>query len=340
MKSLGEILDRGLYHSALEVDVPDAQCRRLTRHGHGADRRADQTDRHSQALESALEDKHRSWRSSIRRYAASQRASARRRAARTCTLSAHSGLPALAVPAGFSADGLPVGIDLLGGAFKEAQLLSIGLGVQQTLALRRPPFSTPALVDGKPPAPTTGSAKYGDAIVSIMYDQTTSRMTYAVTGSERNIAQLGAVWIGTGTPAKPGALRHRLLGPGLDANGVVLLTFRDREDLDEGQSDGSLLPANGSKRGRRTSYPAALTCSELRVREFVARRSSLVRLFERRATCPRTTAWLVNETPANQRVKGSAPSTADGGPERTTDPRFNTMTWSARRVTSSRSCVT
>ena len=229
VKSLADILDRGLYHSALEstlrmrnaVASRDTDTARIARNKRIAIR---------QALESALEDN---------KLVALVYPTLRRKPARigeaqggsTCTLSAHSGLPALAVPAGFSADGLPVGIDLLGGTFKEAQLLSIGLGVQQTLGLRRPPFSTPALVDRKPPAPTTGSAKYGDAIVSITYDQTTSRMTYAVTGSERNIAQLGAVWIGTGTPLKPGALRHRLLGPGLDANGVVLLTFRDREDL-------------------------------------------------------------------------------------------------------------
>jgi Asp-tRNA(Asn)/Glu-tRNA(Gln) amidotransferase A subunit family amidase len=229
VKSLADILDRGLYHSALEstlrmrnaVASRDTDTARIARNKRTAIR---------QALESALEDN---------KLVALVYPTLRRKPARigeaqggsTCTLSAHSGLPALAVPAGFSADGLPIGIDLLGAAFKEVQLLSIGLGVQQTLALRRPPFSTPALVDGKPPAPTTGNGKYGDAIVSITYDQTTSRMTYAVTGSERNIAQLGAVWIGTGTPAKPGALRHRLLGPGLDANGVVLLTFRDREDL-------------------------------------------------------------------------------------------------------------
>jgi Asp-tRNA(Asn)/Glu-tRNA(Gln) amidotransferase A subunit family amidase len=231
VKSLADILDRGLYHSALEstlrmrnaVASRDTDTARIARNKRSAIR---------QALESALEDN---------KLVALVYPTLRRKPARigeaqggsTCTLSAHSGLPALAVPAGFSADGLPVGIDLLGGAFKEAQLLSIGLGAQQTLALRRPPFSTPALVDGKPPAPTTGSAKYGDATVSITYDQTTSRMTYAVTGWERNIAQLGAVWIGTGTPAKPGALRHRILGPGLDANGVVLLSFRDREDLEK-----------------------------------------------------------------------------------------------------------
>ena len=143
VKSLADILDRGLYHSALEstlrmrnaVASRDTDTARIARNKRIAIRHA---------LESALEDN---------KLVALVYPTLRRKPARigeaqggsTCTLSAHSGLPALAVPAGFSADGLPVGIDLLGGAFKEAQLLSVGLGVQQTLALRRPPFSTPAL---------------------------------------------------------------------------------------------------------------------------------------------------------------------------------------------------
>src|SRR5262249_39409286 len=70
-----------------------------------------------------------------------------------CQLSASSGLPALAVPAGFTDDGLPVGVELLGRPWSEADLLSLGQGMEQTLALRRAPFSTPALVNGKAPPP-------------------------------------------------------------------------------------------------------------------------------------------------------------------------------------------
>jgi hypothetical protein len=152
----------------------------------------------------------------------------------TCQLSAHSGLPALAVPAGFSADAVPVGIDLLGAAFSEPDLLSLGYAIQQTLKLRRPPFSAPALVDGKPPRPRSGTASYGKVALNLTYDQTTSRLTFAVAGDARDVQRVAAVWISAGTPAKPGAARHRLFAPGQDSTGSVTLSAADREDLATG----------------------------------------------------------------------------------------------------------
>jgi amidase len=41
-----------------------------------------------------------------------------------CQLSANSGLPAIVVPGGFTADGLPVGVELLGRAWSEPQLIN------------------------------------------------------------------------------------------------------------------------------------------------------------------------------------------------------------------------
>jgi Asp-tRNA(Asn)/Glu-tRNA(Gln) amidotransferase A subunit family amidase len=229
VKSLSDILDRGLYHSALEstlrmrnaVVSRETNTARIARNKRVAIR---------QALESALANNELT----ALVYPTLRRKPARIGEAQggsTCTLSAHSGLPALALPAGFSADGLPIGIDLLGGAFKEAQLLSLGFAIQQSLALRRPPFSTPALMEGKAPAPVATSVSSGSVSITLSYDETTSRVSYAVTGADRDIAQLGTVWIGTGTPAKPGALRHRLMGPGVDRTGTIVLTYRDREEL-------------------------------------------------------------------------------------------------------------
>ncbi|MFB6156402.1 MAG: amidase, partial [Haloferacaceae archaeon] len=43
-----------------------------------------------------------------------------------CALAAHTGLPSLVVPAGFTDDGLPVGVELLGRAFAEPRLLALG----------------------------------------------------------------------------------------------------------------------------------------------------------------------------------------------------------------------
>jgi len=56
-----------------------------------------------------------------------------------CELSAHTGLPAVTVPAGFTDDGLPVGLELLGRRFDEARLLSLAAGVEDAVDGRRPP---------------------------------------------------------------------------------------------------------------------------------------------------------------------------------------------------------
>lgn len=63
-----------------------------------------------------------------------------------CSLSSNSGLPALSVPVGFSADGLPVGLELLGAAFNDVALLAVGYAVEQLEQARRPPASTPPLM--------------------------------------------------------------------------------------------------------------------------------------------------------------------------------------------------
>src|SRR5262249_15809710 len=53
--------------------------------------------------------------------------------------------PALAVPAGFFADGLPIGIEFLGRPYDEGLLLKAAFDYEQTAKNRRPPPLTPAL---------------------------------------------------------------------------------------------------------------------------------------------------------------------------------------------------
>ena len=62
-----------------------------------------------------------------------------------CYLSATSGLPAMTVPGGFTADGFPVGVELLGRAWGEGQLIKLAYAYEQSTHHRRPPASTPAL---------------------------------------------------------------------------------------------------------------------------------------------------------------------------------------------------
>ncbi|NNC64494.1 MAG: amidase [Gammaproteobacteria bacterium] len=55
------------------------------------------------------------------------------------------GFPALTVPAGFTADGLPVGIEFLGRAFDEGTLLRFAYAYEQATNRRQPPTTTPAM---------------------------------------------------------------------------------------------------------------------------------------------------------------------------------------------------
>lgn len=56
-----------------------------------------------------------------------------------CELAAHTGLPAITVPAGFTDDGLPVGVELLGRKFAEPRLLELAYSFEQATDHRRPP---------------------------------------------------------------------------------------------------------------------------------------------------------------------------------------------------------
>ena len=60
-----------------------------------------------------------------------------------CQLSPATDLPALSMPAGFTADGLPVGVELLGRPWRDGQLLTIAYAYEQAARPRRPPAQTP-----------------------------------------------------------------------------------------------------------------------------------------------------------------------------------------------------
>jgi hypothetical protein len=107
----------------------------------------------------------------------------------TCQLSASTGFPAISMPAGFTGDGLPVGVELLGRAFDDAKLVSYAYAYEQATHPRRAPARTPALGGGlnivlitwqsgaqAPGANGTVSAK-------LTFDPTTNELTYTVTAA-------------------------------------------------------------------------------------------------------------------------------------------------------------
>jgi Asp-tRNA(Asn)/Glu-tRNA(Gln) amidotransferase A subunit family amidase len=60
-------------------------------------------------------------------------------------LSPATGFPALTLPAGLTADGLPIGLEMLGRPFSEATLFELGYAYEQGTQRREPPTTTPAL---------------------------------------------------------------------------------------------------------------------------------------------------------------------------------------------------
>lgn len=62
-----------------------------------------------------------------------------------CALSGNSGFPALSLQVGFTAEGLPVGMELLAPYLSDTRLLAIGYAIEQLRPMRRAPASTPTL---------------------------------------------------------------------------------------------------------------------------------------------------------------------------------------------------
>jgi hypothetical protein len=158
-----------------------------------------------------------------------------------CSLSAHSGLPALGVPGAWTDDGLPIGVDLLGRPWSEPQLLALGFGFEQTLKLRRPPFSTPALVGGKAPAPrsmTVPIEENGErlTVVEMTYDETTGQLTYKTIDAPKREERVTAVWLHRAAGDKVGAAVHLLSGgTGASGHGTVTLSYAERADFAAGK---------------------------------------------------------------------------------------------------------
>src|SRR6187402_1284508 len=153
VKSLGEILDRGLNHAELDATfrLRNQPEKRDTEHYRQAmiKRRALRV-----AVLATLEE----MRIDALAYPTLRRKPAligEAQGGTNCQLSATTGLPAIAMPAGFSSDGLPIALELLGGAWEEAKLLKYAYASEQATKPRRPPFSTPPLIKGLAPSATT-----------------------------------------------------------------------------------------------------------------------------------------------------------------------------------------
>ena len=239
VKSLGDILDRGLHHAAVEasirrrsaVEKPESEAYRRARIKREAVRNAVIAALQEHRLDALL-------------YPTMRRKPAvigEPQAGTTCQLSAASGLPALSVPAGFTPDGLPIGLELLGAPFSEARLLSLAYAYEQIEAVRRPPFSTPALLDGRAPSPTTSSVAVGNAttgsmMVRFVFDPLTGELKYDATVRGIDAADVLGAWIHRGAQGERGGAVFQVLGRGEHASaGAIRLPPNDHERFREGR---------------------------------------------------------------------------------------------------------
>ncbi|MBI4538120.1 MAG: CHRD domain-containing protein [Gemmatimonadetes bacterium] len=246
VKSLGEILERGLHLAALDsafrarnrVETRDSEVYRTLLARRDSVREAVLRAMDAERLDALV-------------YPTVQRRPAligEPQRGSTCRLSAHSGMPALTAPAGFTGDGLPVGVELVGRPFADARLVALAYAFEQATHHRRPPATTPPLGAGRAPEPVAfsvvatgrGLAPPAETGVTargeLAFDVTRSTLSYRVTVSGVATDQIHGVTLSEGEPGRPGPVRYPLSGLGLaQIEGTLPLNASDREALREGR---------------------------------------------------------------------------------------------------------
>ncbi|MGE5836185.1 MAG: amidase [Acidobacteriota bacterium] len=252
VRSLGEILERGLYHQALDAtfrrrnmpETRDTDTYRASLARREDARRAVIDVIEAQRLTALV---HPTIRQKAALIGAAQGGS-------NCQLSPTTGLPALSMPAGFTPDGLPVGIEFVGRPFSEAELLQLGAAFERATNARRPPPTTPPLIATqsaaaasapKTQASSAPSSAQEPAIRASFRQTAPNVLSFDV--SVDGVAPSDMLLLAlhrapgpaqAGAPATPGAgfLIARLLRTGeLSARGDVTLRDSEREDLAAGR---------------------------------------------------------------------------------------------------------
>jgi amidase len=161
----------------------------------------------------------------------------------TCSLSAVSGLPALSVPAGMTNDALPIGLELLGRAFDESKLLALAYSYEQASRPRRVPFSAPALVNGRAPAPLTFTARVPIAneasaaalTADFTFDSTTGELNYRAAVKGVPPDRVFGAWIQRGATGERGPVLYPVLARGeAQASGTNVVGPAEHARLKEG----------------------------------------------------------------------------------------------------------
>lgn len=230
VRSLGDVLDQGLNHAALETSFRRqnrVESRDSDEYRAALAKRAVVQEALRQALED--EDLDALVYPTIRRKAA--RIGDRQRGS-NCQLSASSGFPALSLPAGFTNDGIPVGLEMMGLPLTDARLVALAYAYEQAATPRRAPDFTPALVGARAPVPveqliaSEGTIRLAGRLA---FDWSTGTLAYDLEVAGVTAPDVVGVFLHRGATDDPGPVVHRLMGPLRTAqSGEVSLGAVDR----------------------------------------------------------------------------------------------------------------
>ena len=129
----------------------------------------------------------------------------------TCQLSALTGFPALTMPAGFTADGLPVAVELFSRPFEDARLVGYSHVFENATRHRRAPARTPAL---DKLSPIRWQASNAALQAKFSLNPSTGELSYTITA--------------TGLPAAD-ILALTLHRKDKEENGPVIAVFANRD---------------------------------------------------------------------------------------------------------------
>ena len=147
-----------------------------------------------------------------------------------CRPSAHSGLPAISMPAGFTGDGLPVGVELMARPFDDGRLVALGYAWEQVASPRRPPERTPSLIsDVLSYELKIDSSRIGG---ELRLDRPAQSLNYSLNVSGIDAVDITAIRLHRGASGQFGPVIELL---GSELEGSVPIRNEDFDDLMNGR---------------------------------------------------------------------------------------------------------
>jgi Asp-tRNA(Asn)/Glu-tRNA(Gln) amidotransferase A subunit family amidase len=149
-----------------------------------------------------------------------------------CRFAATTGFPAISVPAGFTDDGLPTGLELMGKPFEDAKLVGFAYAYEQATHHRRSPALTPALHGAKGATLTTWDIQDRAITGHFTFDPSTAELRYTVgaKGLQRN--EIVSATVHRGRAGENGPVFFTLSSTGFsELSGTRTLNETERSSL-------------------------------------------------------------------------------------------------------------